>query len=134
MKSALITIIFLTNIFVFEPAATEKDREMGMMYRKSWANIDGMIFIHKNPGPVAYWMKNTYLPMVMLFIDTDLNILESYNPKPLSTDIIFSGHTNIKYVLELNPSIKEVFYSNYNQLRKKLEEKLEETEKEGRVE
>jgi uncharacterized membrane protein (UPF0127 family) len=134
MKSALITIILLTNVFVFEPAATEKDRERGMMNRKSWGSIDGMIFIHEKSGPVAYWMKNTYLPMAMLFMDTDLNILEVHNPKPLSTDIVASEHTNIKYVLELNPSVTNIFFHNFNELRIKLREKLEDNEKEGGVE
>ena len=129
MKSALITIVILTNVFVLEKADTEKDREMGMMYRKDWGNIDGMIFIHKESAPVAYWMKNTYLQMNMLFLDTNLNILESYYPKPLSLDIIYSSNTNIKYVIELNPLISNKFFLNYNQLKAELKKRLDESEK-----
>jgi len=129
MKPLLITLVIMTNVLNFELALDKKQQEIGLMGRKSWGKIDGMLFIHEKPSQVAYWMKDTYLEMYMIFFDSNLKAKEIYKPKPLSTEVIFTSNKNIKYVLELNTK-----YSNFTKgedlelLSKKLRLKLKELE------
>lgn len=125
MKPFIITIVILTNVLKFEVVSQEKDREKGLMNRKSWGKIDGMFFIHEKPDEVSYWMKNTYLDLYMIFIDEKFNAKEIYKPEILSTKIISSSNTNIKYVLELKSSysnliekeiLKEILYKISNKI------------------
>jgi uncharacterized membrane protein (UPF0127 family) len=124
LKAVIITIIMLTNVLNFELAVTEKEKETGMMYRKSWGKIDGMVFINSEPREVSYWMKNTYLPMVMLFLDKDMKILEAYQPEVLSTKLVISSNTNILYVVEIKPYLTNIINKNPGLFAQKLKEKL----------
>ena len=62
-----------------EVAATEAEREQGLMFRKQLGRDDGMLFIFDDPGYYAMWMKNTLIPLSVAFIDGNgviLNILD----------------------------------------------------------
>jgi uncharacterized membrane protein (UPF0127 family) len=128
LKAIIITVIMLTNVLNFELAVTEKEKETGMMFRKNWGKIDGMVFINREPREVSYWMKNTYLPMVMLFADKNMKILEAYQPEPLSTSLVFSSNTNIKYVVEIKPELTNIINKNPALFGKKIKEKLQDEE------
>lgn len=124
MKSLLFSIVLLTNVLYLEIARTQEEKEMGLMYRKRWNSIDGMLFINKKEQPVSYWMNNTYLPLVLFYMDSNMNILETYYPIPLSTEIISSKNSNIKYVLEFNPEKTNILFNQYEELRIKLRQKI----------
>jgi len=57
--------------FSVEVAATEEQQERGLMYRKSLAGDRGMIFPYDPPQDVAFWMKNTLIPLDILYIRAD---------------------------------------------------------------
>ncbi len=57
--------------FKVEVVSTEQGRERGLMCRKTMARDRGMLFDFKQVAPVAFWMKNTILPLDMLFIAQD---------------------------------------------------------------
>ncbi len=124
MNTIMITVILATNILNIEIASTREQKETGLMNRRSWGSTDGMLFINKNPGHVSYWMKNTYIYLTMYFMDKNLNIIEVYNPAPLSISIINSRSDKIQYVLELNPALTNLLNDSYHDFRKKLREKL----------
>jgi uncharacterized membrane protein (UPF0127 family) len=61
--------------FLVEIAATRAEQARGLMFRKSLAPDRGMLFIYKQPQPAAYWMKNTLVPLDILYIQPNGRIL-----------------------------------------------------------
>jgi uncharacterized membrane protein (UPF0127 family) len=80
------------HVFAVEIADTEAAREKGLMYRKSLPEGQGMLFDFHQEQSVGFWMKNTYIPLDMIFIRGDGRILRiAENTEPLSERIIPSG-------------------------------------------
>ncbi|UZE52186.1 DUF192 domain-containing protein [Rhodopseudomonas sp. P2A-2r] len=80
------------QVFSVELAKTEKERETGLMYRKELADGRGMLFDFTPEQQVSMWMKNTFIPLDMIFIRADGRILRiAENTEPQSTKIISSG-------------------------------------------
>ncbi len=94
--------------FDIEIVETPKEMEQGLMYRKKMAPNQGMLFIYDRPQPISFWMKNTYLPLDMIFIDEDFKIVQiSKDTVPYSEDPIIC-YTPIMYVLEINAGISDM--------------------------
>ncbi|MEN3793976.1 DUF192 domain-containing protein [Fulvimarina sp. MAC3] len=91
-----------THVIDAEIADTEEERRTGLMFREEMADDAGMLFEFDTTRNVSMWMKNTLIPLDMLFIEEDGTILSiARNTKPLSLDVIPSGGP-VRYVLELN--------------------------------
>ena len=88
----------LTNI---EVASNPNDRRKGLMYRKSLSEDHGMFFVWEYRKRQCMWMRNTYIPLNVAYIDTKGKILEIYEMLPLSEDSICSKK-RVKYALEVN--------------------------------
>jgi uncharacterized membrane protein (UPF0127 family) len=91
-----------THRFSVEVMRTEAQRERGLMFRRYLPPDHGMLFDFKTEQPVMMWMKNTYLPLDMVFISRS-GIVTSIaaNAEPLSERIIPSGGPAYA-VVELN--------------------------------
>jgi len=84
-----------------EVAATPAERERGLMYRSSLAEGRGMLFVFDEDGNHGFWMKNTLIPLDMLFIARDGTVVGVHaNATPLSTANISVGKSS-RYVLEV---------------------------------
>ena len=72
---------------VAEVASTEATRTTGLMNRFSLQPDHGMLFVFKEPLPQAFWMKNTYVPLSIAFIDGDGRItnIEDMSPQTENT-------------------------------------------------
>lgn len=80
------------QVFTIEMAVSDEERMKGLMYRKSLAEGRGMLFDFSPEQNVQMWMKNTYIPLDMIFIRADGTILSiAQNTTPLSEKIISSG-------------------------------------------
>jgi uncharacterized protein len=91
-----------SHAFTVELAVTPRQREQGLMNRREMAPDHGMLFAFGETRQVFMWMKNTYLPLDMLFIAKDGKVRAiKENAEPLSESIIDSQGP-IDYVLELN--------------------------------
>jgi len=89
-------------IFNIEIAITQKQRNLGLMHRKTLAQNQGMIFIYPKEQIVKMWMKNTYIPLDMIFIK-DNGIIESITKMTKPRDLTPIGpNLPVKAVLELN--------------------------------
>ncbi len=74
-----------------EVADTEAKREQGLMFRRSLADDYGMIFLFDREHEITMWMKNTSIPLDMIFIGKDWRVRHiAYNAEPFSTDVISS--------------------------------------------
>ena len=88
--------------FTVELALSDADRASGLMNRHSMAPDHGMLFRFDQTRPVLMWMKNTPLPLDMIFIDADGVVARvAANTVPFSESIIPSV-VPVRYVLELN--------------------------------
>lgn len=91
--------------FSVEVMRSEPDRERGLMYRKFLPADRGMLFDFETASPVMMWMKNTYIPLDMVFIAADGRVLRTAeNAEPLSERVIPS-RGNALAVLEVNAGV-----------------------------
>jgi uncharacterized membrane protein (UPF0127 family) len=101
-KLRLITVDGRTHDLTVELAIDPEQREQGLMYRRQMAADHGMLFDFGETRRVIMWMKNTYLPLDMLFIAEDGTVRTIHeNAVPLSEAIIDSKEP-VAFVLELN--------------------------------
>ena len=84
-----------------EVAATEAQREQGLMYREKMAANAGMLFVFGTPSTQCMWMKNTPLPLSAAFMDEQGRIVDVIDLEPLSTAIRCSREP-ARYALEVN--------------------------------
>lgn len=84
-----------------EVANSEEDRRMGLMFRKSLAENQGMLFIYEKEGRYAMWMKNTNVALSVAFIDRNGAILNIEDMEPQTEDS--HGSKGVaKFSLEMN--------------------------------
>lgn len=85
-----------------EIADTQAAREQGLMNRTSMPQDHGMLFVFDYQANVSFWMKDTLIPLDMVFLDSNGRIVDIYkNATPLSEDI-YRAKSPSKYVIELN--------------------------------
>lgn len=88
--------------FQVEVADTDAERARGLMFRESLPTFGGMLFVYDRPQPVSFWMKNTLIPLDMLFFDatgTLFRIHENAVPGDLTG---IPGGEPAQFVLEIN--------------------------------
>lgn len=89
------------HMFRVEVARTPEEQSKGLMYRTELAPDAGMIFPFEPPRPASFWMRNTYIPLDMLFIRADGTIaVIAANTTPLSLAPVESGEP-VAAVLEI---------------------------------
>ncbi len=90
-----------THRFTVEVARTGAEQQTGLMNRPNMAPDRGMIFPYSSPRPVAFWMKNTMIPLDMIFVAPGGRILRiEANAVPYSLEPVPSGG-DVEAVLEL---------------------------------
>lgn len=91
-----------THAFRVEVATTQQEQAKGLMFRTHLGPDEGMVFVNEPPRRASFWMRNTVIPLDIIFIGTDHRILNiaanavPYDESPLSSTGVTSG------VLELN--------------------------------
>jgi uncharacterized membrane protein (UPF0127 family) len=94
-----------THVFSVEVVRNDADREKGLMYRRFLPADRGMLFDFKQEEPVTFWMKNTYIPLDMIFISkAGIVVGMAANAEPLSESLIPSG-APCYGVLEVNAGV-----------------------------
>ena len=98
--------------FKVELADTDHKRAMGLMYREEMANDSGMLFIFPDSQPRAFWMKNTLIPLDIMYFDQNrrlVNIRANTPPCRNTTTRCpsYPSTAPAKYVLEINGGLSE---------------------------
>ena len=107
MKSELsiITSNGSKHNFLVEVARTEEEKKIGLMFRKTLAKNAGMLFLYKREALRLMWMKNTFIPLDILFIDQKgviKRVVKRTIPHSLAT---ISSRQSVLAVLELRGGI-----------------------------
>jgi uncharacterized membrane protein (UPF0127 family) len=102
-KSSLVIVTASRELkFDIELATNDIERARGLMFRKQLGPYEGMLFDFYQEMPVSFWMKNTLIPLDMVFIAGDGTVRHVHaNAVPMSTDSIPSRFP-VRAVLEIN--------------------------------
>ncbi len=96
--------------FDIEIADTSAERSKGLMYRESMKNNHGMLFIFDEEEELNFWMKNTLIPLDMIFFDHDYKIVHiQHDARPCKSAPceVFSSLKPARYVLEVKGGTTE---------------------------
>ena len=89
------------HVIKAEVAATNAQREQGLMFREKMQSNEGMLFIFNSPAGVCMWMKNTLIPLSVAFIDETGSItnIEDMEPQTMQSHC---AKKPVLYALEMN--------------------------------
>ena len=85
-----------------EIADTPQAMTLGLMFRKSLGENEGMLFIFSKPKRTSFWMRHTLIPLSIAYIDASGKILEIHGMQPLNEAQIASESDQILFALEVN--------------------------------
>ena len=90
-----------TKLYI-EEVSTKDKLEKGLMYRKHLKANHGMLFIFPKEMVITMWMKNTYIPLDIIFLDSELKVVKIHkNAQPHDLNQI-SSISKARYALEIN--------------------------------
>jgi uncharacterized membrane protein (UPF0127 family) len=103
-RSSLVVVTSAREIrFDVDLALNDAQRSRGLMFREKLGPYEGMLFDFHREAPVSFWMKNTLIPLDMIFIAADGTIRHVHaNAVPKSEESIPSGGHAVRGVLEIN--------------------------------
>jgi uncharacterized membrane protein (UPF0127 family) len=87
--------------FTLEVAATDRARQIGLMHRRSMPQDRGMIFVFPRADDLGFWMKNTHIPLDIVYLDENGRVVSVKRMKPLDETRVESD-APAKYAIELN--------------------------------
>jgi uncharacterized protein len=88
--------------FKIEVAETLAQMEQGLMFRTSLAPDGGMLFIYPQPTVATMWMRNTLIPLDMLFVDAQGRIVNIHQRAIPQSDDVIPAAAPVRAVIELN--------------------------------
>ncbi len=88
--------------FTVELAETPAQMERGLMFRRQLAPDAGMLFDFKQPTMATMWMRNTLIPLDMLFVDGQGRIVNIHERAVPQSDAIIAAAAPVRAVIELN--------------------------------
>ena len=98
--------IYNKNItFNVEVAKTIEERRIGLMYRKKLLNNEGMLFIFPREKIIQLWMKNTYIPLDVIFISENKVIVDIKKNMEKLSETIVKSKVKARYALEFNAGL-----------------------------
>lgn len=90
-----------------EIAKTQEQHALGLMYRKSLNQDSGMFFIFEESRILSFWMKNTFIPLSIAYIDESLRIVDIQDMSPVTSVLVqdppsYVSKKPARYALEVN--------------------------------
>lgn len=99
-------------VLMLEKADTPEERSKGLMYRKELENGTGMLFVWEDEANRSFWMKNTYIPLDMIFVTAEKTVenIREADPQPNVSESMLKTYTSTgpaKYVIETRQNFSE---------------------------
>jgi uncharacterized protein len=91
--------------FTVELAEDDRTRAQGLMHRPSLGRSAGMLFIYPRPVQASFWMKNTLIPLDMLFIDETGKVTRVHHDAVPLDETPIDGGRDVRFVLEINAGL-----------------------------
>lgn len=88
--------------FSVEIADDAVERGQGLMFRDSLGRGAGMLFVYETPKPASFWMKNTLIPLDMIFADAAGRVSRIHADAIPQDTTPIDGGPDVQYVLEIN--------------------------------
>ena len=95
-----INIVIGGKKFKVQVAETDEEKQKGFQGVTSLPEDEGMLFIFNEPDEISFWMKDTKIPLDIIFINEDLEVISVYQGIPESEE--FMTENNVNFVLEVN--------------------------------
>jgi len=103
LRHATVRVSGLDATVDVEVAERDEERSRGLMFRKKLSENEGMLFRFEHERELSFWMRNTCLPLDMLFIASDGTIVGiEENVPTLNDDTYGAGDCASRFVLEVN--------------------------------
>ncbi|MFP4567337.1 MAG: DUF192 domain-containing protein [Candidatus Woesearchaeota archaeon] len=98
-----------TDSWKIDLAQTEQEQRQGLMNIESMPENKGMLFIFEDEKKQAFWMKNTLIPLDIIWINSNYEIIHIETAEPCTSEPckIYTPTENAKYVLEINAGLTE---------------------------
>ncbi|MEH7827507.1 DUF192 domain-containing protein [Gemmobacter denitrificans] len=91
--------------FHVEVADEAGERAQGLMFRESMARGAGMLFVYPQPQRAVFWMKNTLIPLDMIFADASGRVTHVHSGAVPQDETPIDGGQGVAYVLEINAGL-----------------------------
>ncbi len=110
-------VCFEEKCFQVEVPRTAEEKQQGLMFRENLAENKGMLFIFDESERHSFWMKNTKIPLDMIWIDKNGKVVHIHrNAQPCEgTCPSITPDEKAKYVLEINAGLAEKYDINENE-------------------
>ena len=95
--------------FTVEVVDTPETRARGLMFREHMPRLAGMLFIYEEPQSVSFWMKNTLIPLDMIFVGPDGVVSRVHRDAVPGDETPIPGGPGVLVVLEVNAGMTEQF-------------------------
>lgn len=98
--------------FTVDIADTNASRNQGLMFRKSMPRFSGMLFVYERPQKASFWMRNTLIPLDMIFIGKDGIVRKIHHNAIPKDETPISGGKGVLLVLEINGGLAKTLGIN----------------------
>lgn len=88
------------KVYDVKVVTTSDEMSKGLQNVTELPTNEGMLFVFEEPQTVGFWMEDTKIPLDIIFINSDLEVISIYQGQPYNKDI--AEEDDVKYVLELN--------------------------------
>jgi len=93
--------------FTVEVADDAAERNRGLMFVESMPTLSGMLFVYDGPQRATFWMRNTLIPLDMLFADETGTITHIHKNAVPGDETTIDGGNAVKFVLEINGGLSD---------------------------
>ncbi|SEA25562.1 DUF192 domain-containing protein [Bizionia paragorgiae] len=90
-----------------ELATSQTERDLGLMYRNELKDHQGMLFVFPNSAPRGFYMRNTYIPLDIIFLDENSTIISMQKDAKPMDESSLPSNGSAQYVLEINAGLSK---------------------------